>query len=61
MVTGVWLFLGDLLVLLHRRPQFGDGPFGVMVGPILAFLGGLMFWQNLAAYGLVKAISIKPR
>ncbi len=59
LVVGVWLFVGDAMVLAHQRPQYGDGPFGVMVGPIVALLGAYMAWQNLAAYGLVRTIRIK--
>ena len=59
--SGLALFLGDLLVLLHLRPLPDDGFFGLMVGPILALVGAFLTWQSASTFGLVKPISIKPK
>jgi len=41
MVTGfgLYLFIHDCLILAHILPPYGDGPAGLILGPVLALIG----------------------
>lgn len=38
---GVAVFISDLLVVLRVLAPSGDGPFGLIIGPILAVIGSV--------------------
>ena len=49
---GVYAFVHDCLLLMGPAKSFGgDGPFGLIAGPVYAGLGGWLVW---------KAIKIRP-
>jgi hypothetical protein len=45
-VGGLMLFVHDLLICFHRLPPDNpEGPYGVILGPIVAMMGGgALFW-----------------
>ena len=36
---GLYLFIHDCLILAHILPPYGDGPAGLILGPVLALIG----------------------
>ena len=36
---GLYLFIHDGLILAHILPPYGDGPAGLILGPVLALIG----------------------
>jgi hypothetical protein len=45
-VLGLYLFVSDALVLAHVAQPVGDGPFGIVVGPVFMLIGALIIWRR---------------
>ena len=44
---GLYLFLHDCLILVHILQPYGDGPFGLIMGPLLIVIGVVvMLWLS---------------
>ncbi len=49
-VLGLYLLIHDSLILVHVIAPYGDGPAGVIAGPIMILFGlALMLWLRSTA------------
>jgi hypothetical protein len=44
-VLGLYALVHDALVLVHVAQPVGDGPFGIVGGPIFMLIGALIIWR----------------
>ena len=44
-VLGLYALVDDALVFVHVARPVGDGPFGIVVGPVFMLIGALIIWR----------------